>query len=188
MKKSSKKSLIRVGAAALAFVLAIGALSFIGKKTGGFTDDVTIENLTKKELNEDNLYTAEILAIKKYNTGAGVVVDTKDDGAIVIDGKLGGEDALDIKVGSIDLKAGTYAFGTHANAGTYSAYMYATADNGTTKLAFDFGGIDTDGVFEIATADSYDLYIHIEPDVEFNHVQFLPTIVEGDEVGEFYAK
>ena len=188
MKKSTKKSLIRVGAAALAFVLAIGALSFIGKKTGGFTDDVTIENLTKKELNEDNLYTAESLTIKKYNTGAGIVVDTEDDGVIVLDGKLGGETALDIKVGSVDLQAGTYTMSTNANTGTYSAYMYVTADNGTTKLAFDFGGVDTDGVFEIATADTYDLYIHIEADVDFNHVHFMPTIVEGDEAGEFYAK
>ena len=183
------KNTLKLVALVVAICAAFSALTvFAGKKTAGFTQDVTIDNLTKKELNEDNLYSADALSISKYNTGAGVVVEAEKDGVIVIDGKLGGDNALDIKIGSIDLKAGTYAMTTHANAGTYSAYMYATADNGSTKLAFDFGGVDTDGVFEIATADTYDLYIHIEPDVEFGHVHFYPTIVEGDEIGNFYAK
>lgn len=187
MTYQNKSTLIRIVAALLGVVVVVSAVCFIGKKTNGTFDDITIDTLTKKELNADNLYTADALSIEKYNTGAGVVIDTEDDGVIVIDGKLGGTEALDIKVASVDLKAGTHTLTTDANLGTYTAYMYATADNGTTKLAFDFGGTDTDGVFEIAADDTYDLYVHIEPDVEFNHVHLYPTIVPGDTAGEFYA-
>ena len=176
----------------IALVLAIctvftAFVVFAGKKTGGFQDDVTIENLTKKELNENNLYSAELLTIERYNAGTGIVVDTEKDGVITLDGKLGGTAAVDIKVATVDLKAGTYTMTTNAPVGRYSAYMYATADNGTTKLAFDFGGTKTDGVFEIAASDTYDIYIHVEPDIEFDHVHYYPTIVNGDEAGEYYA-
>lgn len=176
----------------IALVVAICTLFtafviFAGKKTGGFSDDVTIENLTKKELNEDNLYSADLLTIERYNAGTGIVIDTEDDGVIVLDGKLGGENAVDVKVATVELKTGTYTMTTDAPVGQYTAYMYATADNGSTKLAFDFGGTKTDGVFEIAAADTYDIYIHVEPDVEFTHTHFYPTIVNGDEAGEFYA-
>ena len=192
MKRKTKKTLVRAVAVVLGFVLVVGAVSFIGKKTNGFADDITLDALTQRDLNKDNLYTVDALTIETYDAGTGIVIEKENDGVLVLDGKLGGETAADIKVGSIDLKKGTYSLTTGANGkgsgvGQYSTYMYLTADNGTTKLAFDFGGTATDGVFEIATADSYDIYIHVEPDVDFNDKHFYPTIIEGDETGAFYA-
>lgn len=184
----TEKNNVKIVALVVAICTLFTAFTiFAGKKTGGFADDVTIESLTKKELNEDNLYSADLLTIERYNAGTGIVIDTEDDGVIVLDGKLGGTAPVDVRVATIDLKAGTYTFTTDAPVGQYSAYMYATADNGSTKLAFDFGGTKTDGVFEIAVADSYDIYIHVEADVEFDHVHYYPTIVNGDEAGEYYA-
>lgn len=188
MKQRTKRTLIRVLAAVLGFILLIAVISFIGKKTNGWQDDVTIDALAKRELNKDNLYKADNLVITKYNTGAGVVVNTTDDGVVVIDGKLGGETAVDVKIASVKLAAGTYTMTTGATVGTYTMYAYATADKGTTKLSFDFGGTDTDGVFTISADGTYDIYIHIEPDVEFKNVHLYPVIVEGDEAGRFYAK
>ena len=188
MTQSTKKTLIRGVALIVAFVAVVGAVSFIGRKTNGTFEDITLETLTRKDLNEDNLYNADLLTIEKYNAGTGITIDAETDGVLVLDGKLGGENAADIKVGTIDLKKGTYTLSTGANGiGQYSVYMYLTADNGTTKLAFDFGGVGTDGVYEIATADSYDIYIHVEADKEFKDKHFYPTIVEGEEKGDFYA-
>lgn len=189
MTRKNQRTLTTAIVVILAFAACIGTVSFIGKKTNGFMDDITIDALTQRDLNEDNLYKADLLTIgETYNPGNGITLKTKSDGVIILDGKLGGDTAVDIKVASIDLAAGTYTFTTDAKTGLYSAYMYATADNGTTKLAFDFGGNNADGTFELAATSSYDIYIHVEPDVAFNDLDFCPTIVTGDEAGEFYAE
>ena len=77
MKKSTKKTLIRGVALIVAFVAVVGAVSFIGRKTNGTFEDITLETLTRKDLNEDNLYNADLLTIEKYNAGTALPLRPK---------------------------------------------------------------------------------------------------------------
>lgn len=186
MTRKTKKTLIRAVAALLGFVLVVGAVSFIGKKTNGFADDITIDALTKRELNPDNLYTPDCLDegfVGVVNTGLGFSADAKDDGSFVLDGKYEGEEEFLYPFASIELEAGTYTLTSGTETSMYSVYL--TLTGGSSTKCFDFGGIN--GTVTIDTAATYELALNIVPGAEFDGKEFYPVIVKGDEAGEFYA-
>lgn len=191
MTRKTKKTLIRAVAALLGFVLVVGAVSFIGKKTNGFADDITIDALTKRDLNPDNLYTADQLLFEtngKQNTGAGYTIEVNEDGSFVLDGKCSATETVVIELGIVDLEEGTYTLTSGAATSMYGASLYlvpttdATEDN---VIPFDFGGVN--GTIEAIPAGEYYIVLSVAPETELDDVHFYPVIVKGDEAGEFYA-
>ena len=191
MTRKTKKTLIRAVAALLGFVLVVGAVSFIGKKTNGFADDITIDALTKRDLNPDNLYTADQLLFEangKQKTGAGLTIAVNDDGSFVLDGKCSATETELIPFATVDLEEGTYTLTSGAATSKYGASLYLTPTTGATEdntIPFDFGGVN--GTVDTITAGKYYIMLSVAPETELDDVHFYPVIVKGDEAGEFYA-
>ena len=185
MTRKTKKNLIRGLAFVLGLAAVIGAVSFIGKKTNGFADDITLEALTQRDLNPDNLYTYDLIPKEMLNignTGYGFSVTVEKDGSFVLDGKYEGEEAVTIPGAVIHLEAGEYTMTSGTSTGLYSIYLQLSNADGTKTWNFDFGNPIT-----VPEDGDYKVLIHIEPDAEFKNKHFYPVIVKGDEAGDFYA-
>lgn len=185
MTRKTKKTLIRAVAVMLGFVLLIGAVSFIGKKTNGFADDITLEALTKRELNPDNLYTYDTIPesmLNTSNTGLGFTVEVLDDGSFILDGKYEGTEALAVPGAVLHLEAGEYTLTSGTSTSRYSVYLKLSAVSGTDSWAFDF-----ENPITVATEGDYVISISIEPGTEFDNKHFYPVVVKGDEPGEYFA-
>lgn len=191
MTRKTKKTLIRAVAALLGFVLVVGALSFIGKKTNGFADDITIDALTKRDLNPDNLYTADLLLFEtnfKQNTGIGFTIEPNEDGSFVLDGKCSSTETETFPLATVDLEEGTYTLTSGAATSMYGVSLYLEPTTGPAEdgmIPFDFGGVN--GTVDTITAGKYYIVLSVAPETELDDVHFYPVIVKGDEAGEFYA-
>ena len=191
MTRKTKKTLIRAVAALLGFVLVVGAVSFIGKKTNGFADDITIDALTKRDLNPDNLYTADQLLFEangKQNTGAGFTIEVNEDGSFVLDGKCSATETELIPFATVDLEEGTYTLTSGAATSKYGVSLYLRPTTGATEdntFPFDFGGVN--GTIDTIAAGKYYIMLSVAPETELDDVHIYPVIVKGDEAGEFYA-
>ncbi len=182
-----KKKFIRIVAAIVGFVLLVGAMSFIGKKTNGFADDITLEALTQRDVNPDNLYTYDSVldTVKETsNTGLGFTLEVKNDGTIIVDGKYRDTEEAMLPLAKVHLEPGTYTMTTGASTSVYDAYfaLYTSTEESSLVGTFDF-----DNQVEITTEGDYYIFVGIAPETEFNNQTFRPVIVEGTEAGEFYA-
>ena len=162
-----------------AFWIGVVAVVLILVTTGSMTAVIT--NLGLKKVNEDNLYTADCVTLKDKTDGD-LKINVKRNGSIVLNGESGDEDET-YKIGTIDLKAGTYTLTANKDCSTTTCYVTITANQ--TEYKFDLAGVNTITL----EADAVDcaINLHVKADVEFDNFELLPVIVEGDKSGDFYA-
>ena len=174
MKKRSLRTICIV----LVIVLLGGVIAF---STGLFTvDEKKSDDYFGRKVNEDNHYTVDCLTLVDRNDGNGIKVDVDEKkGGIKLDGTANID--MTYEVGKVTLSAGIYTLTSCDDAS--NAGIYVTASNGVTEYKFDFTPDNTivvDGETELT------ITIHIAEGTELNNVWVLPTIVEGDEPGEYY--
>ena len=182
-----KKKFTRIVAAILGFVLVVGAVSFIGKKTNGFADDITLESLLQRDLNPDNLYTYDsVLDMVKEtsNTGLGFTVEVKKDGSIVANGKYRGEETALLPIAKVHLEAGVYTMTTGANTNQFEYFLALSSSHQESGVV---GYFDFENTVTIETEGDYYILCGVAPETEFNNNVLRPVIVKGTEAGEFYA-
>ena len=162
-----------------AFFIGVVAVVLVLVMTGSMTAVIT--NLGLKELNEDNLYTADCVTLKDKKDGD-LRINVKRNGSIVPDGESGDKDE-EYKIGEIDLKAGTYTLTANKECSADTCYIKITA--GQTEYKFDLAGSNT---MELA-ADTNDCVIElvVKADTEYEDFVLLPVIVSGTTAGDFYA-
>lgn len=177
IKRKTKKLLSGI----LAVGVIISALAFIGNVSHGF------ENLNPKDweiqqVNEENLIKVENYTIEQglYNPGTGITVDVKKDGTFIVDGEHGGSEDLNVKIGTVELTAGTYTFESgYKHAGVYKAYLKLVTDSGVVKADFD-------NPVEISANTTAEIVLVICPEAELNNARFAPTLAEGNDAIDFY--
>ena len=180
MKKSTQRTLVTIVCAVLVCVLLIGVISYIGKRTNGFKEEITVEAMKQKLRNEKNLFDVADYTIDEVtNPGTGVAIKTAKDGHMTINGKLLTENAYVVEVGTVSLAKGTYKFTTGWNTGLYTANLKLVIDE-TTYYA-DFGE-----AIELDAAAEGTVYLTIQPDVQFDNVELYPVINAGTEAVSFY--
>ncbi len=179
MKKKRKTKKVLSGILAVGVI--IGALAFLGNVSHGF------ENLNPKDweiqqVNEENLIKVENYTIEQgvYNPGTGISVDVKKDGTFIVDGEHGGSEDLNIEIGTVELKAGTYTFKSgYKGAGVYKAYLKLVTDDGYKKADFE-------NPIEITADTTAKIVLVICPEAELNNARFQPTLAEGTEAIDFF--
>ncbi len=135
-----------------------------------------------KDLNEDNLYTVECMTLEDDKDGKLKIDVNEKTGAIILDGKSGDEDET-YEIGKIDLEAGTYTLTAIEGASLEKVYVTITANQ--TEYKFDIKGENT--ITLDADAEDCVITLHVMAEVEFEDLEILPVIVEGDEAADFYA-
>ena len=170
MKKSTRKTVL-----ICAIFMAVTML--LGFVTAGFQQWSFI-----RKVNPDNLYTAECVTLEDDKDGK-LKIDVKEKtGAIILDGKSGDEDET-YEIGKIDLEAGTYTLTAIEDASLEKVYVTITANQ--TEYKFDIKGENT--ITLDADAEDCVITLHVMAEVEFEDLEILPVIVEGDEAADFYA-
>ena len=175
--KRNKKSIIVIG---VSVVLASLVCSFLGGISEGFTN---WEDATLRERNEANLLTGEFA---DYNNGDGVTASSRTDGTIILGGKNGTDNVIEIPVESVTLAPGEYTISGAPDGGnsTYHiAVKYVDGDGATKTAISDFNA----KTFTLTTNQTVELVIVIHPDVNVKGVGIKPVLVKGAEVGDFYA-
>ena len=176
-----RKSTLRIICLVLAVVVGCGALAY-GTGLLKLDEDKAYENFGKK-VNENNLYTVSCMTLTDRNDGSGIIVNVDErTGAITLDGKYNGDGAMDISVGSVDLKAGTYTLTACDRASLAGIYVTITANGIPYEFDFTPGNtVDITGDFT-----NCEIKIHVAEGTELNNVKILPVIVPGDEAESFY--
>ena len=184
-----RKPWITVVAAVLVTVLACGVIA-------SFTDyDM---NMFSKDLNEDNILFESYRNFDKKTDSSGITYKN-DDGVITIsaglfDGKL--KEDTSFTFAEVTLKPGTYTytcFGDKANVNQYYSYI----KYGTNVVIGDFdeanitisGMTVTDGrTFTLTENTTVEFVIVLKEDTKPLNIKAYPVLVEGDDVGSFYAE
>ena len=179
MTKSVRFTWIGVIALILVVVLAV---SFIGKITGGFTKD--LDDVTLRDRNPENLLSGDYgWTDNKRNMGDGIVLTSKKDGTIILDGEYkGSEQSVTIDLETVSLSAGTYTVSGAPKGGSYTYHLLISYSSGTCTA--DFG--DANGTFTLTSPESVELKLVCFAENSFDSIKIQPVLVEGSEAGDFY--
>ena len=169
-KRINWKSFI-IGVVAVVLVLVIcGTTASLIKKYG------------PKDLNEDNIYTVDCMTLEDDKDGKLEIDVNEKTGAIVLKGESG-DTAETYEIGKVDLEAGTYTLTAIEDASVETVYVTITVNQVEHK--FDIKGENT--ITVEADVEDCVITLHVMPEVEFDDLEILPVIVEGDEAADFYA-
>lgn len=160
----------------LAGVFLIAGIGFITK---GFTEKDP-SNWTIKERNELNLFDNTLDEVKEWNQKTGIVVTMNKDGSVKLDGKHGGTEAVTISLGKVTLDAGTYTFADgYKKSSTTTVYLKAVYGSSNAIAG-------TSDNIVLTAKTEVEVFIVINPDVNFNNVTLYPVIAAGTEEVSFY--
>ena len=184
-----KKSTIKIIAISLVMCLALG---FVGWMTSGFTafDKDSISEKFERKMNEDNLIYKEFLSAESYNSvdgdhGNGLVWTVNDDGSVTVDGTAEADDTFTLC--TVTLTAGEYTF-TSVKGGTKGTYFVQGQVDGVTVWYSDWQNTSEQSATKSFEAtQTVTISIVVKEGTEMKNVTFYPVIVEGDEVGNYYA-
>lgn len=177
MKAKTKRWVAGILGAAVLF----GVFAFTSHISNGF-ESLNPKDWEVQNVNEENLIKVENYTIEQgeYNPGTGVSVDVMKDGTFIVDGEHGGSEDLNIEIGTVELKAGTYTFKSgYKGAGVYKAYLKLVTDDGYKKADFE-------NPIEITADTTAKIVLVICPEAELNNARFQPTLAEGTEAIDFF--
>ena len=176
MKAKTKRWVAGILGAAVLF----GVFAFTSHISNGF-DSLNPKDWEVQNVNEENLIKAENYTIgEEYDIGTGVKVYVNDNGTFIVDGEHGGSDDLNVEIGTVELKAGTYTFKSgYKGAGVYKAYLKLVTDDGYKKADFD-------NPIEITADTTAKIVLVICSEAELNTAKFAPTLAEGTEAIDFF--
>ena len=166
-------------------ILKIVGLVFVGIISCGLIMNIAgVEtDLFDKDLNKDNLIVVNDTYVESQNKNSGVEVEVDDDGVITLKGTAAkGEDLL---VQSVELKAGTYTVSglDDCNKAKFCMYVQYNTDDKAYSA-------DKSATFTLESDQIVNVYIYWGEDQNFGELiptKVYPTLVEGEEAGDFYA-
>ena len=168
-------------ACAITCLIALLGAAFLGNITDGFQKD--LDDVSLRERNELNLLTG---AFTDFNDGNGVSAKGRNDGSIVLGGENLSESDIVIPVEKVTLAAGTYTVSGAKSGGntTYHIAVKYVDGSGSTQTAI---GDFTSKTFTITSQQEVEVTIVVKPDANVKGVLVKPVLVQGEDVGDFYA-
>ena len=171
-----KMTLGKTIAVVLVMLLSFGCVMWIFGGLNNLSLD-TAKDRFDKEINADNLYTAECMTLTDRNDGNGLIVTVNDNGSIHIKGTA--DEDTTYAIGTVSLEAGEYTFTALDGASLKSAYVYL--DLNGTPIKADFTG----NTFTVVEDSTVQLSITVKKGTEINATVY-PVIVSGTEAASFF--
>ena len=161
-------------------LVCITILGVAGAFVSGGLD---IENPFKKDVNEKNLIKVDDYEISSGNTGKGIEIDVKEDGAIKVKGEATSSGTL--TVATFLLEPGTYTFSGVNDPNRDQFGLVADFSNGQTPV---YAGINP-CTFTLTSAAEVTVSLFWGKDykVSFANRMIYPTLVSGNTAGDFYS-
>ena len=132
-----------------------------------------------RPLNEDNLYSADLLELKSGNPGDGVAFNVNDNGSFKVKGKADAN--VSYKIADITLDQGTYTITALEGASKGGACVEIDMLGSTYHADF------TDNTIIVVEDDTtITLTLKISEGTEINATIY-PVIVEGNEAADYFA-
>lgn len=171
----TRRTLNKIGKIALiilAVALCLGCVSMV------------VANV--RERNEDNLIKVDDNYLPERNPGYGIFFDVDDDGVIKVKGdKASGN--VEAIIQTVELEAGTYTLSGIEKPD--QGKMTLTAQWGAGEVCYA-GLFEANGTFTLTEKTTVTIVLNImaDEDIAYANRTIKPVLVEGDDVGDFYAK
>ena len=135
-----------------------------------------------QERNENNLLKVDDTYIKSQSLINGIELDVMEDGAIHIHGDPSNNATVIIQ--QVKLSAGTYTISGIEKLDTGKMMLCVVYGSGSSAIAGD-----SSATFTLTEEETVSVELHFVKDAEIHYANRIirPVLVEGDEVGEFYA-
>lgn len=171
----TRRTLNKIGKIALiilAVALGLGCISMV------------VANV--RERNEDNLIEVNDTYFPTKNYGHGLEFDVDEDGVIKIKGEKA-TGSIEAIIQTVELDAGTYTLSGLEKPNQDEMFLSAEWGEGEVCIA---GIDDANGTFTLTEKSTVTIVLHITSGTEIKYANrtIEPVLVEGDDVGEFWAK
>lgn len=170
-------------AAGCIFFALLFSLSFIGNLSNGF-ENWDVAEWTVRERNADNLLSGNFT---DYNKGNGITATADNNGVITLKGEyVGDEEKIVIPVQNVVLNPGTYTISGAPNGSVKTYHIQVKYVNQSGAELYAVSDFD-DSTFILDTNQAVEVSIVVYPNCEIKRGTIKPVLVEGTEIGEFFA-